>query len=174
MTNPTTTTARKLCPITLEQFKAAAPSLYVSFDRGDLAADYVLYVSPKAFSTGSIGLWGQDKIQPKIGGCRCPARSGEHAPLRLRDARRRCATRRSPSSRDAPRPSTSWPRDRTRPKGDGVKARDHQGPLLHRELRVERLRQARDHRRPLSGDMLQVGINVTAAGSKPAAPAASA
>lgn len=176
MSNPTTnTTARKLCPITLEQFKAAAPSLYVSFDRGDLPADFVLYVSPKAFSTGSIGLWGQDKIQPKIGGLAVPCQVGANMIL--------CGTGTAPKEvRDTAFTQLKGMRlgfhfvaaGQDAPQGDGVKLAITKAPFSTGSFGWNVSAKLAITDGPLSGDMLQVGINVTAAGSKPQAPAASA
>lgn len=182
MSNTTTAVkTTKPCPITLAQFKAAAPKLYVTLDRGDVEADAVLYAAPKKFSSGSVGLWDQGKVHPRIGGLPVPCQIGVNMVL--------CGTG-VPSAKAAEGGRIQPPQEvrdqaytqlkgvrvgltfvaagQTPPTGAGVYEAMLKAPFMSGSFGWNVSAKLPVFEGELQGEALQVGINVTCCGSKPA------
>lgn len=62
-----TTMPKTVCPMTAEQFLATAPTLTACLGEGRKGSLAALYVAPRGFSTGSVGLYGGDKVRLDVG-----------------------------------------------------------------------------------------------------------
>lgn len=154
------TTVRKPCPITLPQFEAAAPRFSCSLGAEAAASDGAIHLEPREASTGSVGLGGQGKINVMVGGKSVPCQVGANFTVIG---------------------SKTWSPERkaavlAKLKPDVLKLYFHEAaeiPLgevqgtLMAPFSTGSFGWGVNAKQTVSGEQIQVGINVTVIGSKP-------